>query len=205
MARKPKAAASAAAKPTSPAVTPEVPSEGATQAAGGETGGPTGGEEASPPAGSDATLGETPVPTPSTEPVYVTIPASSVAVEAAVANEAASEPAAAGPIGPHLVVRGPRKGRRRAGRAFGAEPVTIPLAELGTGVDGLSAMVALLTDPALQVICYRPDGEELVLDDDDVAELARQLEIERTASAQRVGGADVSDIVAELLGDDGQA
>lgn len=50
------------------------------------------------------------------------------------------------PSGYQVRVTGPRKGRRRAGRSFGREPVSIPIEEL-TGED----LAALQADPALTV------------------------------------------------------
>ncbi|PWE29969.1 hypothetical protein DDZ14_16130 [Maritimibacter sp. 55A14] len=51
-----------------------------------------------------------------------------------------------GTIADALIVRGPRRGRWRAGRKFGPEPVTIPVADLS-----LEEIGALQSDPHLSV------------------------------------------------------
>lgn len=48
--------------------------------------------------------------------------------------------------GPSLIITGPKRGRWRAGRHFGPQPVTIPLTDL-TDAD----IAALRADPALTV------------------------------------------------------
>lgn len=50
-----------------------------------------------------------------------------------------------------VTITGPKRGRYRAGRAFGREPITIPLEELSK-----ADMIALCNDPALS--CDWPDG-----------------------------------------------
>lgn len=74
-------------------------------------------------------------------------------VEAGLASASAAAPAgdpvvsqASAGAEPSLVVIGPRRGRRRAGRQFGPEPVTIPLAELSD-----DEIAAIKGDPALTV------------------------------------------------------
>jgi len=54
-----------------------------------------------------------------------------------------------------LVVTGPRNGFRRAGRPFGAEPVRIPLDELGE--DELASIIA---EPALVSSIEEADGDD---------------------------------------------
>ena len=49
-----------------------------------------------------------------------------------------------------VTVTGPEKGRRRAGRRFGAEPTVIPAAELAEG-----ELAMLLADPELKVEVVR--------------------------------------------------
>lgn len=55
------------------------------------------------------------------------------------------KPSLATPV-PSFVVTGPKKGRRRAGRSFGPEPVTIPAADLTE-----DEIAALTSDPGLTV------------------------------------------------------
>lgn len=50
------------------------------------------------------------------------------------------------PLGMTVKITGPKKGRRRAGRAFGREPVLIPMEELTE-----DELTALMADPALTV------------------------------------------------------
>lgn len=53
---------------------------------------------------------------------------------------------------PVITVVGPQKGRRRAGRQFGAEPVQIPVTELGDDPrKAIAAIEALKSDPLLIV------------------------------------------------------
>ena len=51
---------------------------------------------------------------------------------------------------PMLMVRGPQAGRWRAGRKFGAEPVSIPLSELSddqrAALEGDPALICVLTE-----------------------------------------------------------
>lgn len=60
---------------------------------------------------------------------------------------AAKKPAAQMPDSPCVTVKGPVKGRRRIGRHFGAEKVTIPLSALKKG-----ELEALEADPELVVV-----------------------------------------------------
>lgn len=55
------------------------------------------------------------------------------------------KPSLATPV-PSFVITGPKKGRRRAGRSFGPEPVTIPAADLSD-----DEIAALTSDPGLTV------------------------------------------------------
>lgn len=58
-----------------------------------------------------------------------------------VQSGASSDPVASGPV---VVIKGPKKGRRRAGYQFNREPVEIPLAELDE-----DQRLALIRDPKL--------------------------------------------------------
>ena len=51
------------------------------------------------------------------------------------------------PAGITVTITGPKKGRRRAGRSFGPEPVTVTVSELGE-----EAMQEILSDPYLTVV-----------------------------------------------------
>lgn len=55
--------------------------------------------------------------------------------------------------GPVVTVKGPKKGRRRCGRDFGPEPVSIPLAKLSEKEQAL-----LSNDPALT--CVWPEDTD---------------------------------------------
>ena len=65
------------------------------------------------------------------------------------------------PTGPFLIVTGPKKGRRRGGRAFGKEPVKLSPADFADSADGPAQMLAILTDPALKCVFEGVDAPPL--------------------------------------------
>ena len=69
------------------------------------------------------------------------------AQKSAAKKPAAKKPAAKKAAAPSVTVKGPEKGRRRIGRHFGAEKVTIPLSALKKG-----ELEALEADPELVVV-----------------------------------------------------
>jgi hypothetical protein len=86
---------------------------------------------------SDAASGPTPDPETGTEG------------QAAAAGEGAPSSAEASALQmvPSLIVTGPRAGRRRTGRQFGPQPVTIALSDLSE-----AEIAALTGDPSLTVV-----------------------------------------------------
>lgn len=66
--------------------------------------------------------------------------------ETAQSETGETEAAAALALVPTVIVRGPRQGRRRSARQFGAEPVSIPLDHLRE-----AELAALHADPLLSV------------------------------------------------------
>lgn len=65
-----------------------------------------------------------------------------------------ASPAAAKASGLMVVVTGPKRGRWRAGRKFGSEPVMIPIEDLDE-----AAFEALNSDPRLQVVTREADPD----------------------------------------------
>lgn len=107
-----------------------------------------------------------------------TAPASGPAAPAESAAAPAKAPRGKGKAeGPALIVRGPKGGRRRAGFAFGPEPVTLTREELPQTVAGVDAMLAILADPKLSCRLINAEGEECLVTDDVIAD----LEAERDA------------------------
>jgi len=102
-------------------------------------------------------------PIPAADPALaetgaVLVPAEPVGAGVAEADASMATPAAAaiaaatsGAVtGPHVTVVGPERGRRRIGRAFGREPIRIPLSELSQ-----AEIAELERDPALAVSVIR--------------------------------------------------
>jgi hypothetical protein len=71
------------------------------------------------------------------------------AADLTAADASAAATATASYRGPHVTVVGPARGRRRIGRAFGTEPVRIPMGELSE-----DEVKALVTDKTLAVSVF---------------------------------------------------
>ncbi len=83
---------------------------------------------------------------PAEKPVATKPPAKPVAKKSTATKPAAAKPEAK-KARPTVTVKGPEKGRRRVGRSFGADQVTIPLSDLKPG-----QLEALEGDPELVVV-----------------------------------------------------
>lgn len=84
---------------------------------------------------------------------------------------------------PLLRVTALQPARRRAGFAFGREPVVLAREDLGTGLAAVMRLAELLGDPLLQVVLL-VDEEAREIGDDERAALTALLEAEAEAEAE---------------------
>ena len=95
-------------------------------------------------AAADETLG---VPSPDTETPAQTGDSQPQFPDGSQETAANGDPAIAALFGPVLIIKGPAKGRWRAGRHFGPDIVTLPASELTQ-----AQIEALMADPELAVL-----------------------------------------------------
>lgn len=84
---------------------------------------------------------------------------------------------------PLLRVTALQPARRRAGFAFGREPVVLAREDLGTGLAAVMRMAELLGDPLLRVELLE-DGEAREIGAEERAELTTLLEAEAEVEAE---------------------